>query len=387
MFTNQHHLRHLLRPDQYVSVEQHRAELRHVFQPAWHPLATIHDLAKPGDFLSFELFETPILMRNCDGEVCAFLNVCPHRHSNLTSAARGHSEKFRCQYHGWEFNKDGRTGKIPHAKAFRPWDRDHSCLRKFRVERCGEIVFVCVDDSAPSLREWLGPLWERWEPAFSGNFRYTTTWEGDFACNWKVVLENSLESYHIPQIHPTTFKEYPPEENAWHELDPRFTTFKTVIPNTWQTRIQNWLARRLGGTLTKVYWHHNKHPHITFASLDVNNLMMCVFPTSPTTCRYRSILFTLRGQRRTPLAWAVYQFLRPIVIYVAKKVFNEDAGIYRAVQKGLEASPHAGVIGTREERLYTFQEFVINSCRGAKELPQVSENTLPNGNTQHACSG
>ncbi|MCI0702585.1 MAG: hypothetical protein L0241_15990, partial [Planctomycetia bacterium] len=77
MFTNQHHLRHLLRPDQYVSVEQHRAELRHVFQPAWHPLATIHDLAKPGDFLSFELFETPILMRNCDGEVCAFLNVCP----------------------------------------------------------------------------------------------------------------------------------------------------------------------------------------------------------------------------------------------------------------------------------------------------------------------
>ena len=44
MFTNQHHLRHVLRPDQYTSEEQYRAELRHLFQPAWHPLATIGEL-------------------------------------------------------------------------------------------------------------------------------------------------------------------------------------------------------------------------------------------------------------------------------------------------------------------------------------------------------
>src|SRR5262245_62483974 len=113
MFVNQHHLRHLLRPDQYVSEEQYRAELRHLFQPAWHPLATVRDLAKPGDFLTFNLFETPLLLRNCDGELCAFLNVCPHRHSLLSNKPKGHSEAFRCQYHGWEFDKDGHTGKIP----------------------------------------------------------------------------------------------------------------------------------------------------------------------------------------------------------------------------------------------------------------------------------
>src|SRR5918995_701064 len=81
------------------------------------------ELANPGDFLTFDLLETPILLRNFDGELRALLNVCPHRHSKLTEKPRGNTEKLRCQYHGWEYNAEGGTGKIPDAKAFRPWDR------------------------------------------------------------------------------------------------------------------------------------------------------------------------------------------------------------------------------------------------------------------------
>ena len=120
MWTNETHLQHLLRPDQYTSEEQYRAELRYLFQPAWHPLATVGDLAKPGDFLTLDLLETPILIRNFDGQLRAFLNVCPHRHSQLTDRPRGNAATLKCQYHGWEYTRDGRTGKIPDAKAFRP---------------------------------------------------------------------------------------------------------------------------------------------------------------------------------------------------------------------------------------------------------------------------
>jgi phenylpropionate dioxygenase-like ring-hydroxylating dioxygenase large terminal subunit len=368
MFTNETHLRHLLRPRHYTSDEQYRAELRHLFAPAWHPLATVGELSRPGDFLTFDLLETPILVRNFDGELRAFLNVCPHRHSRLTDLPRGNTERLRCQYHGWEFNKDGHTGKIPDAKAFRPWDRENSCLRPFRVETCGELVFVNLGDDAVSLRDWLGPLWDRWAPGFGGAYRYAMTWEQEFACNWKVVLENSLESYHIPQIHPTTFKDYPPESDCWHELDPRFTTFRTVVPGDYIGRWQARLVRWLGEPVTMDYWHHVRHPHVTFSSLDVHRMMMCVFPTGPTTCRYRSIVFTLRGRRRNPFAWAVGRFLRPIVVAVGKKVYAEDGSIYTSVQRGLEASPHAGVIGTREERVHVFQQYVLDHTRGASEL-------------------
>ena len=371
MFTHQHHLRHLLLPEHYTSESQYRAELRHLFHPAWHPLATVGQLSKPGDFLTFHLLETPILLRNMDGELRAFLNICPHRHSQLCAEPCGNTEHLRCRYHGWEFNADGRTGKIPDAKAFRPWDRDHSCLRRFQVHTCGELVFVNLSDNPVSLRECIGPLWEPWQD-FGGAYRHAATWEKEFPCNWKVVLENSLESYHIPQVHPKTFKVLPQEEVAWHELNEQFTTFRTTPPRELGTRIQDWYTRRLGETVSNEYWHRVLHPHATGSALDSFRMMQCVFPTGPQTCLYRSILFTLRGHRRNPLAWMCYRSLRLVARLVAKKVFAEDASIYEGVQRGLASSPHRGVIGTREERLYYFQKYVLDRTAGPVELPLLA---------------
>lgn len=370
MFTNQHHLKHLLRPEHYTSEEHYKAELRHLFHPAWHPLAVKSQLARPGDFLTFDLLETPIIIRNFDGELRAFLNVCPHRHSRLTDRPCGNTEKLRCQYHGWEFNKDGGTGKIPDAKVFRPWDRDNSCLKRFRVDTCGDLVFVNFNEIGPSLREWLAPVWDDWQ-GYGGAYRHAATWEKDFPCNWKVVLENSLESYHIPEVHPHTFGKFPPEERAWHELTDRMTSFKTLPPNDMAARLEGWMVRRLGAPVTKEYWHRVLHPHATGSSLDSFRMMQCVFPTGPTSCRYRCIYFTLRGHRKGPLAWAVYRSLKAVALVIAKKVFAEDGSIYAGVQRGMEISPHAGVIGTREERIYYFQKYVLDNTRGPRELPQV----------------
>src|SRR6059058_5877800 len=101
MFIHQSQLQPLLRPDQNYSEEQYRAELRHLFLPAWHPVATTGELARPGSFVTLNLLDTPFLVRNFDGELRAFLNVCPHRHSQLTVEPRGRSERLRCRYHGW----------------------------------------------------------------------------------------------------------------------------------------------------------------------------------------------------------------------------------------------------------------------------------------------
>jgi phenylpropionate dioxygenase-like ring-hydroxylating dioxygenase large terminal subunit len=362
MFIHQSKLEHLLRPDQYFSQEQHDTELRHLFAPAWHPVTTIRRLAWPGHFVTLDLFGRPLLLRNMDGEICAFLNVCPHRHSTLTDKECGNTDKLKCQYHGWEYKADGRTGQIPDARAFRPWDRDNACLRKFRVDRCGEIVFVCLDDTTPPLREFVGPLWDGWEQSFGGRFRFSAAWEQDFPCNWKVVLENSLESYHIPQVHPKTFKVYPDEPMCRHHLDPRYTTFTVPTPDDWIDRATAWLVRRLGEPVCREYQHHNLHPHLTVGWMDVSRVLMWVVPTSPTTSRYRAVQYVLRGRRRNPMAWGLSKFFRLVANGVAKKVFAEDGSVYAGVQKGLEASPHRGVIGTREERIYVFQKYVLEKC-------------------------
>lgn len=235
---------------------------------------------------------------------------------------------------------------------------------------CGDLIFINLSENAVPLRDWLDPVWEPWS-SYEGAYRHAATWEQEFPCNWKVVLENSLESYHIPEVHPRTFKGFPAEQNAWHELTERFSSFKTIPPRDFAGRAMEWLVRRLGQPVTGEYWHRVLHPHATGSSLDVFRMMQCVFPTGPRSCRYRCIFFTLCGVRRSVFAWTYYRFLRWISTMVAYKVFREDASIYRGVQRGMEASPHPGVIGTREERIHVFQEYVNRECSSTCELPQL----------------
>ncbi|MFL5327687.1 MAG: aromatic ring-hydroxylating oxygenase subunit alpha [Gemmataceae bacterium] len=362
MFVHQSQLRHLCTPEQYYSAASHRAETESIFLPAWHLVATTNELTKPGDFVSLELLGRPILIRNMDGVLCAFLNVCAHRHARLTDLPCGNSPQLRCQYHGWEYDQRGRTAKIPDAQAFRPFDRENAQLRKLRVATCGQLVFVSFATEGPSLEDFIGPLFPRWNKGFDGDeFRLASAWGQDFPCNWKVVLENSLESYHIPCVHPKTFGDMPLEKKCWHILEPGFTTFRTQIDDTWINRQQNWAARRLGSENSGEYEHHCLHPHMTVARLDIHWIAMVVYPTSPTTCHYRNWTFTLHGKRRGPLAKLLAFGLQRVVTHVAKRVFAEDGAIYSAVQKGLEASPHPGVIGTREERIYVFQKYVTDA--------------------------
>ncbi|MBW3598215.1 MAG: aromatic ring-hydroxylating dioxygenase subunit alpha [Planctomycetes bacterium] len=363
MFTHQHHLRYLLRSEHYTSESHYRTELERLFRPAWHPVAAASQLARPGDFITFELFGTPILLRNMDGELCCFLNVCPHRHARLSDRPKGRSPTLRCQFHGWEYQKDGRTARIPEARLFRPWDRENSCLRKFRVATWGEIVFVCLDRAAPRLSEFLAPLPESWGRCFEPPFRLAAVYHQDFACNWKVVIETSLESYHVACLHPKTFKECPPEEVCDHNLHARYSSLRCDVPQDYAGRFMNASVRMLGGqAVTKKYENHNIYPHVFFARMDVYRQVQIVVPTSATTCRHYSWLYTLWNGRRNPLRWLLARPLQGIVVHVGKQVFREDGSIYEAVQRGIEASPFPGVIGAREERIHDFQRFVLERC-------------------------
>ena len=129
-------------------------------------------------------------------------------------------------------------------------------------------------------------------------------------------------------------------------------------------------CRLLGVPITNQYQQHVVHPHVSHNRLDVHRMLQFVEPTSATTCRYHNYVFGLDHYGRNPLKWIVGKILGKTAVQVAKKITREDAAIYGEVQKGLEASPHRGVIGTREERIYPFQQFILDRTRtGPRELP------------------
>ena len=75
-----------------------------------------------------------------------------------------------------------------------------------------------------------------------------------------MVLENSLESYHIPMVHAKSFGVMPKAEACWHVLDERYTTFRTQLEDNWVNRNQAWLVRRMGAPVSNFYEHQNVHP-------------------------------------------------------------------------------------------------------------------------------
>jgi phenylpropionate dioxygenase-like ring-hydroxylating dioxygenase large terminal subunit len=361
MFIHRHRLEHLLSPAHYFSREQHELELQRLFLPAWHLLAAKADLPRNGDFLTTEVLGRPVLLRNFQGEARAFLNVCAHRHCLLTHVPRGNDSRFRCQYHGWEYTKEGRTGRIPDAGCFRPFDRENARLKPFRTQSCGDLIFVCMDDRAPGLEEYLGPYHAFGAKSFAGKFRQAWTYDASYNCNWKVLIENSLESYHLPCLHQKTLCEFPSEEECEHELTDRFTSFRTRDSSR-SGRFLAWYMRRWGMPSTMTYEHHHLHPHMTFVGMDVFRLVQIVLPTSPTACRHMAWLFTARGERPDWIRQALGWSLARIVTAVTRRVVLEDVAIYGDAQRGLEASATTGVLGAREERVFAFQRYVRDHC-------------------------
>ncbi len=362
MFVNQHHLQYLLEPVHYTDPAQLDREIRELMVPSWQLVASQSELPRPGDYATLNLLGHSLLIRNCEGTIRAFQNVCAHRHCQLASEPYGHSPVLQCQYHGWEYDSSGKTKKIPDARCFRPWDRDHSQLVTYRTETCGDLVFVALTDSPPSLREWLAPNFDDLERDFSPpEWRRCWNWDYEAPCNWKIPLENTVESYHVAMLHKKFYGSfYPSEEKSLHVLTDRYTELTYLS----DTRMEAWQARLrkyLGGTPTNQYVHRHYFPNTVLVTTDSFNYGLTLIPLAPDRVRIVLRAYTLHGKTWNPITRLVTLYAGWAGKKYTLQVHNEDRAVYPAQQKGIEASRQKGVLGTREERIYAFQEYILKS--------------------------
>jgi phenylpropionate dioxygenase-like ring-hydroxylating dioxygenase large terminal subunit len=370
MFVHSERLEFLPKPGDYTSQERLDVELKRLFLPVWHLVGVKSEISRPGDFFTRELLGTPLHVRNFDGEIRTFLNVCAHRHCLLTHEARGHSPTLRCQYHGWEYKSTGETAKIPDAGCFRPFDRESARLHGFPTEVRNDLIFVALTDDPPDLDEYLGPAYRRWHDQFASNrWKLIWRWEADFASNWKIPVENTLESYHLPYLHQATFGgTYPSEKSQTHELTEQYTTLAYDINEEARlARLQERMCKRLGGECTNVYSHCHVHPHLVFTATDLYLHTQIYLPVSPTTSKTSIWYYALRGRNRGPITALVRKAVQWHGRRANRLIQLEDAGVFPDVQRGIEHTRHRGCIGTREERLFEFHNYVRKACDGASE--------------------
>jgi phenylpropionate dioxygenase-like ring-hydroxylating dioxygenase large terminal subunit len=337
-------------------------------------VGAIDDIPKDGDFFTCELLGRPLIVWNKDGEFHTYLNVCPHRHSTLSDSPCGHMDLLHCQYHGWEFDTAGDTRRIPDAKSFRPMQKGALGLNKYRTETAGHLIYVNLCPDGPSLAEALGPGYAVAQRLFAADRRLFLTVAYDVDANWKLKVENTLESYHIELIHPETFKNMPDERICEHELDPGYSTFSTTEPPPSKLVVYlNRLIHRIRGVpYSQRYKHLLYYPAIMMVETGLITIAESVFPTGPRKSKVLLKFFCNSGTPGTWKAYLVYRALRHFGRKFFTKVTMEDAGILPSIQRGMDSprQPSTGLISIREERLYHFQEFIRRAtCDDEQPVP------------------
>ena len=185
----------------YSDHDQYQNERRAIWGSEWLMFGVTAELSRPGQYVADEIAGYPLLVVvDPQGALRGFHNVCPHRAGVIQWPGCGQTGNLVCRYHGWAFSWDG---SLKSARDFgdTPTPDDHS-LRSIRVETWGPLVFVNLDENAPSLVSTLGSLdtavRQHDFAAFSYGRRVVRTLE----CNWKTYVDNYLEGYHVPLLHP-----------------------------------------------------------------------------------------------------------------------------------------------------------------------------------------
>ncbi len=205
-FLKEDHYRYLgsapLDVARYTSADFFQQEIDKMWPHVWQYAAREEDMLNPGDSVVYEnAGRSYLLIRQDDGSIRAFHNVCLHRGRALRDHD-GPVDKLVCPYHAFTWNRDGSLDKIPCKWDFAHLEGEDMNLPQAQVGQWGGYVFVKDAEGGPTLEEYLAPLpdhFQRWKPEDYA----TVNWAGKvIKANWKVCMEAFMEAFHVIATHP-----------------------------------------------------------------------------------------------------------------------------------------------------------------------------------------
>ena len=307
-------------------------ENRAVFGRTWQLAGRAEQVRESGQYFTTTIGEEPVLVvRGADGVLRAMTNVCRHRAGPIAHG-EGKRPVLQCGYHGWTYGLDGRLRVTPEFEHVAEFDRAACVLPQYRAEIWNELVFVNLDPDAESLTDFLGELLTDMPRHDYSGFRLARHKRWELDCNWKVYVDNYLEGYHIPIVHPGLFREldYPN-----YRTETRRTYSIQYAPTKRPERIRT----SDGDDQVRYFWLFP-------------NLMLNVYPDNFST---NLILPMGPGRTATIFDWyfkdpeAMKTQLDDTVAF-SDEIQLEDIDICEAVQRGLRSSTYeAGRFSPRRE--------------------------------------
>ena len=305
----------------YIDPGVLETEKRVLFGRTWQLVGRAEQVAESGRFFTADIAGEPLLVvRGSDGNLRAMSNVCRHR-AGPVAKGEGKKPVIQCRYHGWTYSLDGHLLGAPEMEGVQCFDRGEFRLPQFRVEEWNGLLFANLDAEAPPLSQFLGELTNDMPPNDYSGFHLAARKEWELDCNWKVYVDNYLEGYHIPIVHPGLFREL---DYAQYRTDTKENYSIQFAPTRRPERI-----RTAGGDdQVRFFWVYP-------------NLMLNVYPDNFST----NLIVPLSENRtltifewffRDPKSAATRKDLAETISF-SDEIQIEDIEICEAVQRGLQS--------------------------------------------------
>jgi methanesulfonate monooxygenase large subunit len=187
----------------YTDPKVFARERERVFSQCWKFVCHSSEIAEPGDFRLVEVADYELIMlHGQDGVIRCFHNSCAHRGARVIRQPAGNLKKgtMTCFYHLWSYNSHGQCVTIPQPAGYRQSgiSHDKTGLKEVRVETIFDLVFVCLDDNAGSLEDFLGEdvIEEMRVPFGNAELEVFHFHRTELKANWKMFVETNCEGYH-----------------------------------------------------------------------------------------------------------------------------------------------------------------------------------------------
>jgi len=334
------------------------------FAKMWIFVGFTDDLQEANQYITIDYLNQSIVIKNFDGELKAFLNVCSHRFSKICSHKTGKGH-LQCPYHGWTYDKDGLPYAIPRKAEFENLQPQELKLRSFEVATVGRFVFLKTNPGGLSLKAFLGETYDFIEKVSSAMGKKIDTNEISIKANWKVIVENTLEEYHVRQVHPDSLCKVEIQKSQFAFVEPHSSdhmTFKVKFSNFKKSpdlmKDREWHIED--------YIHQLIFPNMTIASAFGTTLAIQeIKPLSSGNTLFVSHVFAAKLKENED--HALVKAFNQNAVSFNRQVFEEDRIICEAVQEGLKQAHLAqGTLSQDEERVWAFEKNYMNLMNGSK---------------------
>ncbi|MEO6227655.1 MAG: aromatic ring-hydroxylating dioxygenase subunit alpha [Thermomonas sp.] len=335
----------------YVETSMAANDRALIFDRSWQLIAHESQLRDAGDHVIGNLADLPVIaVRGTDDVIRAFHNVCRHRAGPIAQCDGLAAKSLRCRYHGWNYGLDGVLKSAPEMKDAVDFEPSDIRLPQLAVRTWQGLVFAAVDEAqAPDFDAFVAGIDARLGPDrglehYGRHHRVGY----DIACNWKVYVDNFLEGYHVPHVHPglnrlLDYRSYRTELMQWHNLQ-------------WSPLESD--ASLYGNGDALYYWlWPNTMLNILPGRLQTNR----VIPLGVDRCRVEFDSYYASGDDEAADA------KRNADLAFSDEVQHEDLGICEDVQRGFASGSYVpGRLNPlRESGLHHFHEMLRAAYRQA----------------------